>query len=146
MKKVNYNKIACIIAIIPLFNNLLSSVGISILVLYIVLIIFDLNDILTLFFKKSADAFIVLAVIFQVCLMITLVLTLLKIKSKKVLLYDLFNMIIMGLSILMIVLFLCLPIGGWLSIFKFVYFSVLLVISTIISIIRSRYSEIDENL
>ena len=119
---------------------------ISILVLYIVLIIFDLNNILTLFFKKSADAFIVLAVLFQVCLFITLVLTFIKIKSKKVLLYDLFNMIIMGLSILMIVLFLCLPIGGWLSIFKSVYFSVLLVISTVISIIRSKYSEIDENL
>lgn len=117
---------------------------ISISVLFIISIVFDLNNIISLFFKKSTDAFIVLSGIFAVIFLGTLILTITKIKSKTIVLYDLFNIIVMGISFLMIVLFICLPANGWFSVVKYTITISVCLISILIAFLRSKFIEIEE--
>lgn len=117
---------------------------ISISVLFIISIVFDLNNIISLFFKKSTDAFIVLSGIFAVIFLGTLILTITKIKSKTIVLYDLFNIIVMGISFLMIALFICLPANGWFSVVKYTITILVNLISILIAFLRSKFIEIEE--
>lgn len=118
---------------------------ISISVLFVISIVFDINNIISLFIKKSADAFIVLVAIFAVIFLGTLIMTLVKIKSKTIVLYDLFNIIVMGISFLMIALFLCLPAKGWLSVVKYVTTITIFILAILIAFLRSKFVELEED-
>lgn len=118
---------------------------ISISVLFVISIVFDLNNIISIFFKKSTDAFIAIAAIFGVSFILHFIMTILKIKSKDITFYDLFIVIFMGISFLMIALFLCLPANGWLSVLKYAITIFVFGAMILISFFRSKYLVIEEN-